>query len=492
MRAAYDLLTHMARFSRPKLFSITFNVPSATLKALGAFDPTLNVDTPLFIDPALLSHSRHPEMTMAVQSFQTYFAKIIGLLAVSNSVGDTSWRSASQLLRFPEITATCLGYGAGSIRGSGIGIGRRDQLMATAADIVRLGIRDPDLFVAMALFESGVGADRVGDMTTHVILPDLLAFNARVLAGTSVALERFELRPGLFTNLPRNPFETARTPVLLVPEDVLRPLPVATDWDSAMAAAAQNDDIRTALNSRVGEIWKEASSKSAKQKLRDFALSNQESFRRVLDIIRSISPTAYDQTTDPDGLVFWRSIGAKIVAEYPLQLITGAPKTADDARSIVEKIVERFRFLIEKRGLWSELYEPSGKQRHEGSAQKLFYAIADGYCAANNLDVTPEAETGNGPVDFKFSLGRAIRIIVEIKLSTNGKLVAGYDTQTPIYQSAEESAIGYYVVIDVGRMGKKLKRLFDRRNSIVKSGSKGLPKIELIDGTPKASASKRR
>jgi hypothetical protein len=68
----------------------------------------------------------------------------------------------------------------------------------------------------------------------------------------------------------------------------------------------------------------------------------------------------------------------------------------------------------------------AGSPRPEKAAQRLFFAIAYAYCKANNLDVTPEADTGNGPVDFKVSLGFTGRVLVEIKLSTNTKLVRGY------------------------------------------------------------------
>ena len=53
--------------------------------------------------------------------------------------------------------------------------------MQTAREIVDLGVDDPDLFVAMGLFEEGIGPDRISDMASNVILPDLLAFNVRVL-----------------------------------------------------------------------------------------------------------------------------------------------------------------------------------------------------------------------------------------------------------------------------------------------------------------------
>lgn len=56
----------------------------------------------------------------------------------------------------------------------------------------------------------------------------------------------------------------------------------------------------------------------------------------------------------------------------------------------------------------------------EAVAQDLFKAIAYSYCDANDLDITPEAETGKGQVDFKLSRGTD-RAIVEVKKSTNGK-----------------------------------------------------------------------
>lgn len=82
--------------------------------------------------------------------------------------------------------------------------------------------------------------------------------------------------------------------------------------------------------------------------------------------------------------------------------------------------------------------------------------VALSYCEANNLDITPEAETGRGPVDFKFSNALDGRILVEIRLSKNGQLVTGYTKQLDIYNAAEKSFDSRYLVIDVGSMGKKM------------------------------------
>jgi hypothetical protein len=113
----------------------------------------------------------------------------------------------------------------------------------------------------------------------------------------------------------------------------------------------------------------------------------------------------------------------------------------DEVAGVVEKIIEGFRFLIEERRLSEELYAGQ-KVRPEKSAQRLFLVAAYAFCKANNLDITPEAETGNGPVDFKVSFGFRGRVLVEIKLSTNTKLVAGYSRQLEAYKGAEETTRG--------------------------------------------------
>lgn len=224
----------MARFSEAKLFSEHFGIDPAALEELGVLDPTLNVDTNLFIDPLLLAHSAHDEMRKgATATYEAHFGKVIRLLTASKRVEDPAWKAAEKLLRFPEVKGTCLGYGAESVSGSGSGADATASYISTAREIVTIGVDDPDLFVAMALFEDGVGPDRISDMTTNVILPDLLAFNEKVLKALGVTTEEFKIRlkNGLeyVTKLPVNPCVEKRTPVILVPRDILRELPMASD-----------------------------------------------------------------------------------------------------------------------------------------------------------------------------------------------------------------------------------------------------------------------
>ncbi len=101
------------------------------------------------------------------------------------------------------------------------------------------------------------------------------------------------------------------------------------------------------------------------------------------------------------------------------------------------------------------------KPRKEKAAQLLFYAVAEAYCRANNIEIAPEAHSGGGPVDFRFSQGYADRYVVELKLST-GAVVHGYKTQLEVYRAAADNCDGALVVLIVGArkvFDQKIKRI---------------------------------
>jgi hypothetical protein len=483
----------VARIANPVRFSDHFRITGEQLDRLGVLDPTLNADTGLFIDPLLLESSQHPEIRNGARTtYEQHFATVIKLLRAAKATNDVAWRNAVRYLTFPEIKWTCLGYGAQSVSGSGSGSEMTSGYVETAKQIVDLGVDDPDLFAAMALFEDGVGPDRISDMTTNVIFGDFLHFNHRVLVDLSVPRRsmRLALRNGKAFDalLPVNPYIRGRSvPVVLVPKDILRDLPIATDWYDVAAAAAKNASLRQRVNDQIARLW-EAKSRKDKHAVRQWALSGKDAFETLLEMLRGANPTAYDMVSDPLGELVWRRLAATLADEVPLTLQAPPVMNLGGVVSVVEQIIEQFRFLVEDRRLSEELYH-AGQPRPEKTAQRIFFAVAHAYCKANNLDLTPEADTGNGPVDFKVSSGFTDRVLVEIKLSTNSKLVKGYTRQLETYMTAEETLRGYYVVIDIGQMGDKAKNILALKNAAASRGEQTSP-IIFVDGTRRLSASK--
>ena len=83
------------------------------------------------------------------------------------------------------------------------------------------------------------------------------------------------------------------------------------------------------------------------------------------------------------------------------------------------------------------------------------------------------------------------RVLVEVKLSKNSKVVTGYTKQLEIYRKAEETTQAIYLVLDVGYMGNKAKQLKAQQDKLKKAGHR-VSEIVIVDALPKASASKRK
>lgn len=478
----------MGKITDPATISSEFRIDLAVLNKLGIVNVLLSTDNLVFIDPLLLEHSLHIEIREgASKSYKTRFEMIIKLLSISQTENDVPWRNAKRLFRFSKISWTCLGYGT-TVKGSGFGKDLVSNTLDTASQIVKLGVDDIDLFMALALFEEGIGPDRISDMTTNIILDDLINFSISVNKELKIPTKKFKVGSSIY-DLVANPFSDQ--PLIFVPNDIVRDLPIASDWSDISKVVKENEELRERVNSHVGEIWA-TMTKREKQSLREAALRSKDSFQQVMDMIREVDPKPYDFKNDKNGELFWTELLKKIPKDYPYDLSCYANRELqrNEVIEIVNKILDQFQDLVENKGLWKELWDENGKPRKEKASQRLFFAVAYSYCKANNIDLTPEADSGNGPVDFKLSQGFNSRLVIEIKLSTNSSLVHGYEKQLEIYKKADDTNLGIFLIIDVGGIGKKYNLVQKLRNEFIKEHGRASD-IRYVDGEQKASASKR-
>lgn len=478
----------MGKISKPATLATEFGISERKLASLGVTNVSLNTDTRLFIDPMLLAESTCPEMSSdGRKTYDEHFRKIIKLLKASRARGDVAWRAAERLFHFSEISWTCLGYGS-TVHGSGFGAELIGTTLDTASQIVEMGIEDVDLFMVLALFEEGIGPDRISDMATNVILKDLIAFTERVASKLKVATVLHKTVHGQIRT-PTNPLTSG--PLVFVPTDIVRDLPVACDWSDISRVVSENEQLRDRVNRSIGAIWTSMTRKE-KRHLKTAALRSKSAFNDALALIRQVDTTPYDFVADKNGETFWSNIGETIGAKYPVDLAEFSDRKLDigDVHSIVTDILKQFRDLVENKGIWKELWTESGEHRKEKAAQRLFFVIAYSYCRANNLDISPEADAGNGPVDFKVSRGFHGKVVVEIKLST-GNVVHGYERQLEIYKCAEDAQHGVFLLVDVGGMGKKYSQIQRLRDDAQARGER-TPSIWHVDATQRQSASKRR
>jgi hypothetical protein len=128
--------------------------------------------------------------------------------------------------------------------------------------------------------------------------------------------------------------------------------------------------------------------------------------------------------------------------------------------------------------------------KKERASQLIYYAIADAFCKANNVDISPEANMGGGPIDFKFSKGYHARVLVEIKRS-GGTVVHGFEKQLEFYRGAAQTDFAIFVIFDYGDLGQKLAKILGIQKTRRDNGERASD-IIVIDARPKASARKRQ
>lgn len=156
---------------------------------------------------------------------------------------------------------------------------------------------------------------------------------------------------------------------------------------------------------------------------------------------------------------------------------------------IVRTICEHYKSLIENNGLYKLLYENDKiTVKHESVPQKLFFAVSQIYCIANNIDVSPETNSGAGSVDFKFSVGYNQKINVELKYSKNTNLINGYKLQLNAYNKAEQTNKSFYLVINVDDNSLLDDLLVLYKDERLKNDN--VPELLIIDSKYKDSASK--
>ena len=451
------------------------------LQRLGIFDAVIDRDSRLCIDPQLLFSTQMPELKDARKRIDQHFTSVIALIKASKRRDDLAWREALRRLKFKEERGVAIGLSAHRRDGNGIGPKLATRLLETGAELVSLGIEDPALFEVLPLFEEGFGADRLSDMAISLLRPDLERLNLRLTKDLRLSSKRTVLRNGRLVHVATYGDGTI---IKFLPMDILRAVPIATDFESVDIAAEFNEELRARWNAILHAAWKNRT-EVHKNDVRKLLLSKRGFFDALLDAYRHHQNVTESEIKDA------AETGKKFAAENPLP-IGKKPKSQADLNSVIGAIVTQFRKCIEVNGLWNHLYRDVNghpKPLHERFSQLLFFAIADAYCDANDLDLSRESNAGSGSVDFKLSHGKGARYLLEIKLSSHKALVHGYESQLPLYQASEQIAAAGLLIVRVDHSMTRINQVLDLQKRYSCPG-KQAPDVFIIDGRVKQTASK--
>lgn len=482
IRMAFNLADEM-------LFSEEFNIKRTSRDDW--FDPILDTDTPVFVDPFLIFKETGRQWAGAHDELIMHFDNCFHLIAQGNrSRASVAYKKALRLLTFPEPKEVCLGYTKSGTGGAGGGKGYAKLIAEAMEAAIARGLTDLRHFEELGILNEGIGPDRISDFTCNVLRARLIAYTKGVAARHHLPTKPVKIAGAAYDpqrvawvaemhDLPWNPYN--KRAVLLVPERFLRDLPTinADDWWENYEAEQIRDDVNYEV---MGKVDKKRIVATARRRVIEVAQWARAQEAR--------SPDPYDIASDKNGIYQWDRATRSYANHHPVSF--EAPEDDRAFFAIVDRLVAEFRLYIEEQRGWKLLWNDDSTEKHEEAAQLAFMGLARSYCRANNIVVDREVNLGKGPVDFKFSSGYARRALLEIKKLHNGKFWNGLTAQLPSYLSSDQCRDGWFVAIQYRDGGTSPKRLLRLPNEVrlVADRTATHLRFQVVDARPKESASK--
>jgi len=456
------------------------------------FDPILDADTPLFVDPFLVFKEKSGFWADSHGRLIAHFDRCFRLIAEAGlNPYHLAYRKAVDLLAFPEPLETCIGYTQAGTRGSGSGVGFAKAVAELMAFAIRRGITHLSHFEALAIMKKDIGADRISDMTCTILKPMLIEYTHQISARHRLELKPFLLPAAALdeerqrwrnkqVDLPANDF--TKRGVLLVPSRFLADLPrlnADSWWDDY-----ENERMRTDMSYEVlGRV--------DKTRIVETATEHLEDVTDWLGRAEASDGKPYNLNRDQRGIYRWDPEAWAFVLANPVTLQPA--QSPAEFTAVIETVITQFKIFVEDQDGWKLLWDDVSKtEKSEAAAQLLFRGIGKHYCAANGIVLDAEVDLGRGPVDFKFSSGYARRALLEVKKVDSTQFWHGLDDQLPTYLRGHEVKDGWFVAIQYGDSKAEASRLAALPGRVAAAAAKyGINlRFAIVDARPKKSASR--
>jgi len=462
-------------------FNERFEISAISMQKIGVFNAEIGVDNHMFVDPKLLLEGKE-EFEGAHQALIKYFASIVQLVKLikTRTDSDMAWTAAWKKMKFKETANTGLGFSKGGNDGNGIGKVLAQRIVVRSLEILPHVDFEPDVFELIGVFAEKIGCDRLSDMIVSILKPQFLLYTDRVTKLLKIKKAVVVDFNGQKYLCPQ--YDGSDRPTILVPQSLLKPLPIAASIEDALDAADLNDQARAAVN-RIYAAAHE-SKKSAKPFLRNLVRGDASIAKGIVSGYKKAKPVPYDYDNDPNQVATLGPIAREIVGQ-PSERPAGL-NAMERVEACVSQTVLHLQKSVEHNRLSEVLFDDAGSPRKEIVSQRLIYAIAEIFAKIYDVDLSREGNAGPGAVDFRFTVGHGARLLIEVKLSTHKRLKDGYYEQLPTYAKAEGIDRLILLVMRVSEDDSHLA-------SLIKAIKRERLPIQLsvIDAVPKPSASKR-
>ncbi len=488
-------------------FSDYFRVKPEDLEKFGAFNISLVVDLPLFIDPFLLFNSRKEKY----KKLHDDMIKYLMFLKEKSSSQEIDSEALGAWYVFKEIKQNWLGFSASGNRGHALG---QDFAKALNENLNKIfpefgeeKITKGSHLEKLCLIKKGVGRDNISDFTTNLIKEFLLNYTQNF----AVKYIDMELRDKF--RVPRTRFNydtesweeaTFDLPkfrnefVILTPRDLLtkddtwiNKSDMFEDFER-IPDSIPDQQLRFQVNNYFLKLlfkYTKKDKEPTKQDKNAAVFATIQQFPQLIDY--------YIRSKEDKGDLAESISNLKVISSENIYIknvqnfIAGLQKTdfytpTENSYDEAKRKINTLKGYIENNDGYRLFYDNKTGQRIKGEKDlQLLFGLV---CHESTIfDVSREVNVGRGQVDFKISKGSADKTLIEFKLAGSKNLEKNLQNQVEIYQNATKTASVFKVIIYFSE--EEYKRVVGILNKL---GLTGKENIILIDGRKdnKVSASK--
>ncbi|MBN8827128.1 MAG: hypothetical protein J0H68_00275 [Sphingobacteriia bacterium] len=457
--------------NQPVYFSDYFNIDKLKLKQLGVFDPILNFDTKVFVEPLLLKESSNKIIKESYKNYTKFFADLLTLLQTSTSTGDKCWRAAKKMVDFPEYPFTCIGYSSGNTDGRGSGIEFNDKILHSAIEIIDKANGNPEIFLLLPLLEEGIAGDRISDMVQNIIDDDICKYTQDIM--NKLGLEgncRHSTRNHNTYKLLLNPF--SKKPIKLIPYDILLNLPVADNIDSLIEEmTSHNTRLRDLVNRDIGCIWLDTTKAQRKAILLKEIKNNREFFIETLKALKEYKFEHYDLETDYEGLYKWLEDSQDFINFELAKEIKNCPDNLNSLDFAITAIIKHFKDTIENKEVWRTFWTKCNleyKHVRVYYSQMLFFTVCNSWLTSQDSNININLIHSTKNIDLEFSVSDKHRLIVHIKHANNPTLKTSYEKILETFRGSDNEKHIYLIMNFKEEPANQLKEVKIIENPICK------------------------
>lgn len=435
-------------------FTDYFSVNPSDLRNYWAFNVSLIADVPLFVDPFLIFNSKKAEYKKLHQDILTY----LQFLSENADPNQDKWLMKSWYT-FSEVKQNWLWFSSGSNKGHGLWKDFAISLNRNLSSILKnnvWGISESAHLEKLCLLDEGVGKDKISDFTTNLILWYLLEYTQSFAIKYLPENERseFTIRKAYFNHTTRT-WATGkyilpchnREFVLLTPCDILtkdntwiNKSNLVDEVADGLVETLPNEQLRAEINQYIHSHL----AGIEKPKRKDKAEAAASAIRRypvLLDYYIKRKEDLWESAVrlSSDGI----SATQEWFNDATHQIASEVSKSPDTYQDTLDRSLF-FKDCIENKDVYKVFYDKAGNVRiHEQEIQLLYRLVF--HSTSNSVD--REVNNGRWPVDYSISMWARDKTLVEIKLASNSKLRTNLEKQLAVYQVANNTEKGLYVVV---------------------------------------------